>query len=386
MAERPVFEGRPQAIEVVLGVVVVAVELECPGKSAERVIRAPHRLIGDPQIVLNVGRVRHQIRGALEGRDSGLGVPCGERIAAIGVERRTRPAGTTRGSKKSADGSNPYKAEPVAKRNSHPGSFPGAALARKAQSYPRNDFAKETVLKQLAHILSICSALAVAGSAAAAEEPGAQITVSGSGRVSAPPDTAYIQTGVGTEAKVASDAIEQNSRAMAKVLQALANAKIAERDIQTQHLDLSPIYSSQRGSLPKGSSRNTITGYRASNRVRVRVRDLSKVGAVLDAVVGAGANDLGGISFAVAEPEPLLDRALKLAMADAKRKATLLSAEAGVRLGRVLEIRDGSAPAPSPMARGRVASFEAVAVPVAAGELEFSARVSATYALGGAAP
>jgi hypothetical protein len=109
------------------------------------------------------------------------------------------------------------------------------------------------------------------------------------------------------------------------------------------------------------------------------VHGVDKVGAVLDALVGAGANELGGISFGIAEPAPLLDDARRKAIADARRKAELFAREAGVALGRVLEI-DESGGGPVPVAYGRMMA-EAVAAPVAPGQLDLSASVTVTFAI-----
>jgi uncharacterized protein YggE len=141
--------------------------------------------------------------------------------------------------------------------------------------------------------------------------PPAMISVTGEATISVPPDLAQIDGGVTWEAKTARDAIEANNAAMGKVLLALKGAGIEERDYQTSRLSLQPQCAPNRaGSSP-------IVGYHASNRVTVRVRDVAKVGNVIDTLVGAGANDIGGINFTVSQSSKLLDDARAQAITDA---------------------------------------------------------------------
>jgi uncharacterized protein YggE len=122
-----------------------------------------------------------------------------------------------------------------------------------------------------------------------------------------------------------------------------------------------------------------IRGYRATNQVQVEVVGVDKVGGVLDALVAAGANELGGITFGIAEPTPLLDEARRKAVADARRKAELYAAAANVTLGRVTHVDEtgGGGPPPVPYAR-----MEAMAAtPIAAGELDLTASVTVTFAI-----
>jgi uncharacterized protein YggE len=123
-----------------------------------------------------------------------------------------------------------------------------------------------------------------------------------------------------------------------------------------------------------------IVGYEVTNQLRIKVRDLTALGRLLDALVGQGANVLGGIIFSVGNPAPVLDQARVQAMADARRKAEVYAKAAGVTLGPLLSIRDGIAPVPRlgvEMPRMMAAS----PVPVAPGEQEFQASITVTYAL-----
>ena len=124
---------------------------------------------------------------------------------------------------------------------------------------------------------------------------------------------------------------------------------------------------------------SAIVGYRASNRVTIRVRDVSKVASVIDTLVGAGANEIGGINFMVSQASKLLDEAREKAVADARRKAEIYAKAAGVTLGAPLSIsEEGNAP---PMPYRRMAAGMAAAAPVAQGEETLSVTVSVSWAI-----
>ena len=166
------------------------------------------------------------------------------------------------------------------------------------------------------------------------------ISVTGEATVSVPPDLAQIDGGVTSEAKTAREASDANNAAMGKVLLALKGAGIDEKDIQTSRLSLQPQNAPNRTGPPP------IVGYRASNRVTIRLRDVTKVASVIDTLVGAGANDIGGINFMVSQASKLLDEAREQAIADARRKAEIYAKAAGVTLGAPLSISEEGAPGP----------------------------------------
>jgi uncharacterized protein YggE len=201
------------------------------------------------------------------------------------------------------------------------------------------------------------------------------ITVSGEGRVSAEPDMALLRLGVSREARKASDAMRAASEAAAAVLAQVRASGIEARDVQTANVSLSPRWQHDKNNASR------IIGYVASNDLTVRVRALETLGALMDAVVSDGANQMNGLSFAIAEPQPLQDEARKSAILDARRKAALLAETAGVSLGPVLTVTEGSAVQP-PVAFARGAVLESSAVPIAAGELDISARVTVVFAIG----
>jgi uncharacterized protein len=200
------------------------------------------------------------------------------------------------------------------------------------------------------------------------------ISVTGEAQISAPPDRAQIDAGVTSDAKAAREASDANNAAMGKVLAALKGAGIDEKDVQTSRLSLQPQYAANR------NGPSPIVGYRASNRVMVRIRDVGKVAGVIDTLVGAGANDIGNISFSVSHASQLLDDARERAVADARRKAEIYAKAAGVTLGAPLNISEVGAAAPLFRAKVATAMGEA-ATPIAQGEETLSIAVNVTFAI-----
>jgi len=214
----------------------------------------------------------------------------------------------------------------------------------------------------------------LAAPALAQTVPPAMISVTGEATVSVPPDQAQIDAGVTTEAKTAREASDANNAAMGKVLLALKGAGIEEKDYQTSRLSLQPESAPNRTAGPA-----TIVGYRASNRVTIRLRDVTKVASVIDTLVGAGANDIGGINFTVSQASKLLDDAREQAIADARRKAEIYAKAAGVTLGAPLSISEEGNSAPAPYRR--MAAGMAASAPVAQGEETLAVTVSVSWAI-----
>jgi uncharacterized protein YggE len=203
--------------------------------------------------------------------------------------------------------------------------------------------------------------------------PPAAISVTGEATVSAAPDLAQIDGGVASDAKTAREASEANNAAMGKVLLALKGAGIEAKDIQTSRLSLQP------QGAPNRSGPSAIVGYRASNRVTIQLRDVTKVASVIDTLVGAGANDIGGITFMVSQASKLLDQAREQAVADARRKAEIYAKAAGVTLGAPRSISEDGSPAAMPFRR--MAAGMAAAAPVAQGEETLAVTVSVSWAI-----
>jgi len=222
-------------------------------------------------------------------------------------------------------------------------------------------------------LLAFTAGLSFAAQAQTSAEPPAAISVTGEAHISVPPDLAQIDAGVTSEAKTAREASDANNAAMGKVLLALKGAGIEDKDYQTSQLSLQPQYSTAKTGSPP-----TIVGYRASNRVTIRLRDVTKVASVIDTVVAAGANDIGGINFMVSQPSKLLDEARERAIADARRKAEIYAKAAGLTLGAPLKISEIQ---PIYLA-GRVAPMASAApAPIAQGEETLSVSVSVSWAI-----
>jgi uncharacterized protein YggE len=201
-----------------------------------------------------------------------------------------------------------------------------------------------------------------------------RITVSGEGSVAVVPDMALITVGAAAEAETAKAAMDQTSGITAAILDRLTEAGVAERDMQTSDLSLNPVWSHRASS----ETRPTIDGYEASNRVTVRVRDLTALGTILDAVLSDGANTLGGVQFLVADPAPALNEARVKAVADARARAELFATAAGVTLGSLVSLTEGGASMPRPEMMG-MARIADAGVPMAQGELDIQARVTLVY-------
>jgi uncharacterized protein len=232
-------------------------------------------------------------------------------------------------------------------------------------------------MRAMAHRISLAAAIGMVAwlsAPALAQVPPPAISVSGEATVSVAPDQAQIDAGVTSEAKTAREASEANNAAMGKVLLALKGAGIEEKDYQTSRLSLQPQYA------PNRTGPSALTGYRAGNRVSIKLRDVTKVANVIDTLVGAGANEIGGIHFVVSQASKLLDEAREKAVADARRKAEIYAKAAGVTLGEPLGIaEEGSAP--GPLFRGKVAAPMAITAPVAPGEETLSVTVSVSWAI-----
>jgi uncharacterized protein YggE len=209
-----------------------------------------------------------------------------------------------------------------------------------------------------------------------------QINVSGEGEVSLAPDMAILTLAVLREAETADAALSANNVALQDVLQALQEQGITERDIQTSQFQIIPRYS--RSETKEGMTEDgKIIGYAVSNGLTVRVRDLAKLGALLDQSVKLGVNKGGEISFTNDDPEAALTQARKQAVARAVDKAKTLTQAAGVKLGHIIEINENSMrPMPQPMMRMAMAKdMAAEAVPVASGENTYTVTVNVSFAL-----
>ncbi|MEL6169345.1 MAG: SIMPL domain-containing protein [Pseudomonadota bacterium] len=217
--------------------------------------------------------------------------------------------------------------------------------------------------------------LTLAGPTSAQHADDRLLTVTATGVVEAMPDMATIQLGVLTEERTAQAAISTNSRAMNGILATLTAAGIEARDLQTSNFSVSPRW----GRYSQQGDRAEITGYQVSNQLTVRVRELEKLGEILDVVAQAGGNLFQGLRFGVEDDASLRDTARERAVAEARRKAELLAEAADVSLGALVSLSEATGASPRPMAQMDFARAESAAVPVAAGEVGITAQVSLVY-------
>ena len=206
-------------------------------------------------------------------------------------------------------------------------------------------------------------------SGAAQAQTARMITMGGHGEVHATPDTAMLSAGVSTQGPTAAAALAANNSRMQAVMAAIRKLGVADKDIRTSNFSVSPQYATG-GDAPR------ITGYQASNQVDVRLEDVSKLGAALDGLVTAGANQMRGVSFLIRNDAELLSEARAAAVAEARAKAETFAKAAGVSLGSILSISEEGSPGPRPLYAMQAPVAMAKAVPVAMGEQSVAADVT----------
>ncbi len=206
-----------------------------------------------------------------------------------------------------------------------------------------------------------------------AEEIEPLIWVTGVGEVTTAPDLATIQIGVSTDARTAGEAIGRNSQETTNVLESIKKNGVPAEDIQTAELSLFPNFENRTPGKPP-----SIIGYRAQNMLSVKVRSLGDLGTILDEASKAGANVIHSIRFGRDKDEDLMNEARKLAINDAKSKASLYAEEAGITLGKVVSIREsGGVPrGPQPMARMETL---AASVPVSQGQVSLGVSLQVVF-------
>lgn len=232
---------------------------------------------------------------------------------------------------------------------------------------------------------SVCLfALFASAPVLAAEPRAATMSLQGNATIKAVPDMATVSTGVVTSALTAREALDQNNTAMQKLLDLVKSVEVADKDMQTSGFSVSPQYVySDKADANGYTLPPKIVGYQVSNNLTVALRDLSRLGAVLDKLVDAGSNTVGGITFGVADSDKLNDEARRAAVKDALARADLYAEAAGVCLDRIVSISEtgGYYPEPKMMREMAYAADAAPAVPVAAGEVGFSMSVTVEWEL-----
>jgi uncharacterized protein len=212
---------------------------------------------------------------------------------------------------------------------------------------------------------------AVSGSPAFAADTHT-LTVTGHGEARSAPDLVLLSVGVTATAATAAGALEANTTHMKMVFTSLRNLGIADKNIQTLNFSVTPQYANSNNAPAR------LTGYRVNNEVSVRLEDIAKLGALLDTLVGAGANQMNDVRFDISDPAPLLEKARAQAIADARVQAETYAKAAALTLGPILSISQaGSEVRPLRMAAPMI--FAAKPVPVAAGEQSVSADVTVVW-------
>lgn len=198
-----------------------------------------------------------------------------------------------------------------------------------------------------------------------------RITVTGEASIERAPDMASFSIGVTTVGANASEALKANSTEIAAVIARLKEAGVSAGDLQTVGLSINPNWDSSKSSAP-----NQITSFTASNTLMVTIRKLDTLGDLLDKTISDGANTLYGVQFGLADNRPVMDEARKAAVKDARAKAELLAEAAGLKLGKIVGISEGSGyGGPAPMFRAEAAA----AAPIEQGQVSTTASVTITY-------
>jgi uncharacterized protein len=208
--------------------------------------------------------------------------------------------------------------------------------------------------------------------------PEARVVVNGEGSVTVQPDYAQIRAGVTNKAKTVKDATEANTKLMGAITAALRDSGIEQKDIQTSHFSVQPVYAS-----PQPNTEPKLSGFSVSNQLSISIRQIATVGTILDRVIAAGATDVGGVEFLHSDLSKALDQAREAAVADARRKAELYARAAGLELGRVVWItEDPGFAQPGQMKALRAAGGLASPVPIAAGEDVLRVQITVGFGTG----
>ncbi|CCW17112.1 protein of unknown function DUF541 [Sphingobium indicum BiD32] len=223
---------------------------------------------------------------------------------------------------------------------------------------------------------------AIAQTSVTIAETAPVVTLNVTESVEGSPDIATVGTGVQTRAPTAQAAMQDNAVKTERLIAALAKAGIAKKDIQTSGINLSAQYDyNNREGEPAGPR---FIGYEASNQLSVKLRDIRKVGTLLDAMVTAGATNINGPSFAINNPAPMLAQARGAALKSAKAQADFYAQAAGYRAARLLSIAESNSGGQPPMPMMKSTRFvadSAAATPVEPGHVSASVTLTVQYAL-----
>lgn len=203
------------------------------------------------------------------------------------------------------------------------------------------------------------------------------LDISSTVEVKADPNIAIISAGIVTSAPTAAAAMHDNAAGMTEVYSALKAAGVDEKDIQTSGINLQPQYDYRQNETPR------VTGYQASNTLRITLRDLANVGTTLDSLVAQGVNQINGPSFTIDNPDAVLDKARTEAVKKAADRAELYARASGLKVRRILSISENAhynEPQPRPMMmRAMAMESGGASTPVAPGQLGLSVTVNLRY-------
>lgn len=206
------------------------------------------------------------------------------------------------------------------------------------------------------------------------------IDVGGEASIDVRPDFATVTLGVTTTGKDAREAVAASAKAVNTLISALKGEGIAAADIQTSSLSITPQFSNSRS---PSQNEQSIVGYAVSDMVTVTERDISRLGALIDKAVGAGANAMYGVAYGENDPSKLLDKARPLAVADAKRKAEIYAGTGGARVGRLMQLSEQTSAQPLQFARRATTALSAAAAPtpIEAGADRLTVSITARFEL-----
>lgn len=200
------------------------------------------------------------------------------------------------------------------------------------------------------------------------------VTASGEGKTVAAPDMAEMYFGVSVQAEQAAAALEQASATAEKISSAIKGAGVDAKDIQTANVSVYP-------EQDYSGNKVVVTGYRATIQVRAKIRDITTVGDVITAASDAGANEIGGPSFTLADDSTVRNEAIALAIADARTRAEAMAKAAGKSLGEIISVSESGVSVPIYATDMAAARAEGASVPIETGQLDITASVTVVFEL-----
>ncbi len=205
------------------------------------------------------------------------------------------------------------------------------------------------------------------------------VEVSGEASVDVQPDFARVTLGVTTTGRDVRAAMAANAKAVNSLISLIRGEGVSATDIQTSSLSITPQFSNPHSPSPTEQS---IVGYAVNDMVTVTARDISRLGALIDKAVGAGANAMFGVAYGENDPSALIDKARPLAVADAKRKAEIYASAGGARVGRLMQLSEQTGAQPLQFERRATAQSAATPpTPIEAGEDRLTVSVTARFEL-----